>query len=182
MDNTDSMKNIMNLVKLFAPSSTPSKASSQDNSWPMFPLDAQIHTEPLRVCKCLIPYLPLEKQRDISILIKVFELAAVAEHFSNLDDTDSNLTRSDSSEPWQKDLLASVRNNLDPKNAYWVDILFKIHDVKEILATAQSSEDDKPLEIEEDSSKPSKEFTENISPHLNDNQKQILEMLSTVMK
>lgn len=185
MDNTNSMANIMNLVKLFAPSSSPSPGpSTGEPSWPMFPIDAQIHTEPLRVCKCLIPYLPFEKQRDISILIKVFELVSVADYFADLDEPDSNFINSSRSDNWQSNLLHSVKNNLDPKNAYLADIFFKINDVKKILSTAQSSPPpaEKVPETSDTNTETSPNFLENIAPSLDDNQKKILEMLSMVMK
>lgn len=186
VENLNSISNIMNLVKLFAPSSTPSPTSvSGEKSWPMFPLDAQIHTESLRVCKCLIPYLPFEKQRDLSILIKVFELVSISNHFSNLDVASTTHLDLNRGENWQSDLLLSVKNNLDPKNAYWVDIFFKINDVKKILASAQSSPPptEKVAKIENNNNpKPSQDFMNNIAPSLDDNQKRILEMLSTVMK
>ena len=185
MENLDSIANIMNLVKLFAPSSTPSTTSnSEQRSWPMFPLDAQIHTEPLRVCKCLIPYLPFEKQRDLSILIKVFELVSISNYFSTLDVANTTKLDLNRGENWQSDLLHSVKNNLDPKNAYWVDIFFKINDVKKILASAQSSfaPTEKAANIKNSNTKPSQNFMENIAPNLDDSQKKILEMLSTVMK
>lgn len=175
---------MMSLAKLFAPSATSQgKTTSDGKSWPMFPLDAQIHTEPLRVCKSLIPYLPLEKQKNISIFIKVFELMAVINYYSDMDDLDFQHTNFRESETWQKDLLYSVKDSLDPSNAYWVDILLKIGDVKQILADAQSvppSRETQPKPTSNDSEK-SKEFIQNISPMLDDNQKKILEMLSTIM-
>lgn len=152
------------------------KAASQDKSWPMFPLDAKIHTEPLRVCKSLIPYLPFDKQKNISIFIKLFELMAVIDYYSEdkkLVNQPINLRDNDD---WQRDLLETIKDNLDPDNAFWIDIIFKFNDVQEILSTAQS-----PTPLIEDDNNP-KEFIENISPMLDDNQQKMLKMLSAIMK
>lgn len=188
------ISNMMNLVKLFAPTTAPNAKTIQDNhSWPMFPLDAQIHTESLRVCKCLIPYLPFEKQKNISIFIKVFELMSVVDYFSSVDIMDNASENLRNNETWQTDLLHSVKNNLDPNNAYWVDIFFKINDVRKILAVAQSgspatetpSLKASPTEHEPHTTtnpEASKDFIQNISPLLDDNQRKMLEMLSTIIK
>lgn len=191
MENTNSLpdiSSIMNLVKLFAPSSTPSQSfNSGQKSWPMFPIDSEIHTEPLRVCKCLIPYLPFEKQRDLSIVIKVFELVAVADYFAGFDPEDIVTANSTRSETWQTDLLTSIKNNLDPKNAFLADVFFKINDVKDILANAKlgSPAPTKTSPVpppNPPNPTPSKDFMDNIVPSLNDSQKGLLKMLSTVMK
>ena len=195
MSNDNTISSIMNLAKLFTPdSSASSKSTSQDKSWPMFPLDAQIHTEPLRVCKSLIPYLPYDKQKTICIFIKLYELISVVEHYSSTNDPLHPHTNFRESENWQSDLLYSVKDNLDPQNAYWVDIFFKIRDVKKILESVQSGTpyNDTATRIESpkqtqtpavtDNPGVSKEFTQTISPMLDDNQKKMLEMLSTIMK
>lgn len=187
MNNDNTMSNMVNLAKLFAPLATSNpKTISDGKSWPMFPLDAEIHTEPLRVCKSLIPYLPFEKQRDLSIFIKIYELMSVVNHFSAINELEPPLSNFRESETWQLDLLHSVKDSLDPANAYWVDILFKINDVRNILSSAQSGS---PYEESVNFATPaplsngtSEDFIQNISPMLDDNQKKILETLSAFMK
>lgn len=179
VNNDNTMSNMLTLAKLFAPTTTPSKKStSGDNSWPMFPLDAQIHTEPLRVCKSLIPYLPFEKQKSVSVFIKFYELMSVINYFSTVNEWDYPTANYRENDKWQIDMLNSMKNSLDPANAYWVDIIFKLKDVKNILASAQSPAPPKetsPIGV-------SDEFTQNISPMLDDSQKQLLETLSAFMK
>ena len=182
---------MMNLAKLFAPTAASNtKNTPNDKSWPMYPLDAEIHTEPLRVCKALIPYLPFEKQKSLSIFIKAYELMSVVNHFSAIDEWEQPSKNFRESDTWPLDLLHSVKDSLDPTNAYWVDILFKVNDVKNILAAAQSkspysSPSDlavSPKEVARPSNGTSQEFLQNISPMLDDHQKQLLDMLSTIMK
>ena len=190
MDNDHTLSNMMNLAKLFAPTATSNtNATSGDKAWPMYPLDAQIHTEPLRVCKSLIPYLPLEKQKNISIFIKAYELISVINHYADLDALEEPSSHFRKSDTWQIDLLHSVKESLDPANAYWVDILFKINDVRGILASAQSgssSEEASNLPAASNPPTPpkgnSQEFIDNIAPMLDDNQRKILETLSSFMK
>lgn len=191
MSNDNTMSNMLSLAKLFSPSSASnSNIALNEQSWPMFPLDAEIHTESLRVCKSLVPYLSYEKQKNISIFIKFYELMSVIEHFSNSENSDHDPPYFRESETWPKELLYSVKDSLDPSNAYWVDILLKVNDVKDILAAANSEQSSaqattKPAPVPNPSpSQPtqSKEFIENIAPMLDDNQKKMLEMLSSIMK
>lgn len=194
MDNDNTMSNMINLAKLFAPpANTSLKVASDGKSWPMFPLDAEIHTEPLRVCKSLIPYLPFEKQKSLSIFIKAYELMSVVNHFSAIEEPSQPSSHFRESETWQMDLLHSVKDNLDPANAYWVDIFFKINDVKNILASAQlgstyneptpaASSSQMPSSSKVSSKGSSEDFMQNISPMLDDNQRKILETLSAIMK
>ncbi len=190
MSNDNTMSNMINLAKLFAPTATSNPATSPDGkSWPMFPLDVEIHTESLRVCKSLIPYLPFEKQKNLSIFIKAYELMSVVNHFAAIDEKDHPSSHFRESETWQMDLLHSVKNSLDPDHAYWVDIFFKINDVKNILASAQSGSPytesttvEPPSKTQGASKGVSNEFIQNISPMLDDHQKNLLETLSTIMK
>lgn len=187
MSNDPTMSNLLNLAKLFSPSTTSnSTLTSNEKSWPMFPLDAEIHTEPLRVCKSLVPYLSFEKQKNISIFIKFYELISVIDYFSDMEDPGSEPPYFREDESWPKELLYSVKDSLDPSNAYWVDILLKINDVKDILAAANSGQSSSPATTPPDPNPSpgtqSKEFTENIAPMLDDNQKKMLEMLSNIMK
>ncbi len=190
MNNDNTLSNMMNLAKLFSPPATSNtKTASHDKAWPMFPLDAEIHTEALRVCKSLIPYLPLKKQKDLSIFIKVYELMSVINYYSAMDEPNISPNNFRESETWQMDLLHSVKENLDPSNAYWVDILFKFNDVKNILSSVQSGDSYlEPTNIPAPEDNPqvalkgtSQEFIQNISPMLDDNQKKFLETLSTIM-
>lgn len=179
MNNDNTMSNMLTLAKLLAPTTTPdSKSTSGDKSWPMFPLDAQIHTEPLRICKSLIPYLPFEKQKSIYVFIKFYELITIVNYFSNVNQWDYPIANYRENDNWQVDMLNSIKDNLDPANAYWIDIVFKLNDVKKILTSAQSpqSQETTPQIGVSD------EFKQNISPMLDDSQKQLLETLSTFMK
>lgn len=190
MSDDNTMSNMLNLAKLFTPPTTSNPKNTADKSWPMFPLDAEIHTEPLRVCKSLIPYLPLQKQKDISIFIKVYELMAVVNYYSHIDEWEQPSGNFRDRENWQVDLLHSIKENLDPSNAYWIDILFKVNDVKNILTSVQSgSTYTEPTELTRPVEVPtpppqgtSQEFVDNIAPMLDDNQKKILQTLSTFMK
>ena len=178
VSNDNTMSNMLTLAKLLVPATTNTKSTSSDKSWPMFPLDAQIHTEPLRVCKSLIPYLPFEKQKSISVFIKFYELMTIINYFSTVNQWDYPVTDFREKDNWQIDMLNSIKDSLDPANAYWVDIIFKLNDVKKILASAQSP----PTQKQTTQVGVSDEFKQNISPMLDDSQKQLLETLSAFMK
>lgn len=190
MDNTNQLSNIVNMVNLLSSVSSPKSPSGKESkARSMFPLDEQIHTEPVRICKCLIPYLPYERQKTLSVGIKLFELFSVMEFYSNPDVVDNSIANFRESKTWQTDLLYSIKDNLEPNNAYWIDIFFKINDVQKILAAARSNpntipapfgnyDTDKSSEKHESSS----EVIKRLSPQLNENQKNILEVLSTIMK
>lgn len=165
------------------------KPVTHNRSWPMCPVDAGIHTESLRVCKSLIPYLSFEKQKNISIMIKLYELMSVIAHYSDDNNFEEPAGNFRTNKAVQRDLLESVKSSLDPKHAHWVDLFFKFGDMQKILTAMQAETPDaqasnEPLESQTAETKPgpSQDFMENIAPMLDDNQKNMLEMLSTIMK
>lgn len=201
MDNNNPFANMMNLASLFIPSPSSKTSSAGDNAtWKMSPIDAEIHTEPLRICKCLLPYLPYERQKSVSVALKLFELVSVMQYYSEPNILNNSMMRAKESENWQIDLLNSIRHNLDPSHAYLVDILFKLNDMRKILAAVQSNSYIPPTQTPntplitnteslQNSSKDNsssnnspKEIVEKLSPMLDDNQRKILETLSTIMK
>lgn len=98
------------------------------------PLDQEVNTELMRVCKCVIPYLDRGVQKNVAIGLKFLELVNTINAYGDpLNSNNSiSLTRQGH---WQEDLLRSVRSNLSPDKAYLIDAVIKLQEFKSILNT-----------------------------------------------
>ncbi|MGL5677400.1 MAG: hypothetical protein ACRDDX_13385 [Cellulosilyticaceae bacterium] len=96
------------------------------------PLDQEVNTEFMRVCKCVIPYLDRNVQKNVAVGLKFLELVNTINAFSDpLHVSDSlSLSRQDR---WEEDLLVNVRSNLSPEKAYLIDAILKLQEMKKIL-------------------------------------------------
>ena len=102
------------------------------------PLDHEVNTELMRVCKCVIPYLDPGLQKNVAVGIKFLELINTMNAFSDLGsfNTNQSLTRQGH---WDQDLLRSIRSNLSPDKAYMIDALIKLQEFKSIIHTKDMS-------------------------------------------
>lgn len=96
------------------------------------PLDQEVNTELMRVCKCVIPYLDHGTQKNVAIGLKFLELVNTINTYSNT----MNLSRSLTLERqgnWESELLRNVKSNLSPEKAYIIDALIKLQEFRSIL-------------------------------------------------
>lgn len=115
--------------------------SSNDNQ-----LDQQVNTELMRVCKCVIPYLDRNVQKNVAIGVKFLELINTINTFSNDTSLSSlSLTRQGN---WEEDLLDNVKANLSPEKAYLIDAVWKLKEFRSILQTKDPHEPDSPASFE----------------------------------
>lgn len=170
-------------------------------------LDEQVNTELMRVCKCVLPYLDTPIQKNLAVSIKLFELIGVMQLYS--DESNYGGMRLARSDDWEKDLLHSIRSNLSPEKAYMIDAFLKFNEFRSILKGPSnqpelpSYESEEPSTITSDApatffnasprSQPINSSTQNqslnpadilnkLSPLLDDNQKQMINLLSAFMK
>lgn len=102
----------------------------------MHRIDQEINNDTLVVCKCLIPYLDRDMQRNVAILIKAFELLYTIKLFSSDEFVKSiSVERKNG---WHTRLLHDVRKNINPEHAYLIDMVLKFTEFQKILATRQS--------------------------------------------
>lgn len=107
-------------------------------------LDRAINNEFLIVSKSLLPYLNLDRQKSVALFIKVMELIYTLNLFSN-ETSVRSLSRSQET-GWEKDFLTDVRNNLSSDKAYFIDVILKLTEAKELLS--RQAEPDSPSEPE----------------------------------
>lgn len=169
------------------------------------PLDDQVNTEFMRVCKCVLPYLDRGMQKNLAISLKALELISVMQLYNSESPvTEVPLMRS---ENWENKLLSDVRNNLDSDKTYIIDAMMKLGEFRKIMAHAQSATAEaEPINFDmpdsESSSDPIKtdpirtepntasksnspnpaDMINAFSPLLDDKQKQMLNLLSAFMK
>lgn len=159
-------------------------------------LDDTVNSEFMRVCKCMIPYLDRDIQKNAAVGLKFLELINTINAYSN--DTmisDLSLTRQGN---WEHNLLSDVRSNLSPEKAYIIDALMKLKEFRSILETKDTDApvvgSVEPLDSPEQTSFYADSSTDNrtpnpstispnnilqaISPLLDDNQKQLLNLFA----
>ena len=170
------------------------------------PLDEIVNTELMRVCKCVVPYLDRNVQKNVAIGLKFLELINTINTYADDATLDDTLSRSRDGN-WQTDLLHSVRENLTPEKAYIVDAIVKLQEVKSILNNKETSPTlapttfdepapffDKMPDFHRDASpvEPPKPASSNnansaaallqvLTPLMDDNQKQIFNLLTTFL-
>lgn len=188
------------------------------------PLDESVNTELMRVCKCVVPYLDRNVQKNVAIGIKFLELVNTINTFNDATPLSPQLSLTRQGN-WQDDLLQDIRSNLSSEKAYLIDAMLKLQQVKSILNVKDSMSEshttpsnafvppsdtpthivpppDVPLFFPDsnyqrpdhesyfDKSQPSPPqgsgpspaaFLQALSPMLDDNQRQMLTLLSTFM-
>lgn len=100
-------------------------------------LDRAVNNDFLIVSKSLLPYLNIDKQRTVAILIKAMELIYTAHLFSN-ETSVRSLSRSQEV-GWEKDFLRDLRGNLSSDKAYFVDAILKLTEAKDLLTRQDDS-------------------------------------------
>lgn len=108
--------------------------SSYENN----PLDQEVNTELMRVCKCVIPYLDRSVQKNVAIGLKFLELVNTINAYADPLNLSSSLSLSRQGH-WEEDLLRSVKANLSPEKAYLIDAVIKLQEFKSILNTKEQA-------------------------------------------
>ena len=80
------------------------------------PLDETVNTELMRVCKCVIPYLDRNVQKNVAIGLKFLELVNTINVYKEDNELDSSMTL-ERTGTWEEDLLRSIRGNLSSEKA-----------------------------------------------------------------
>ncbi|MEG0013974.1 MAG: hypothetical protein RR324_04515 [Cellulosilyticaceae bacterium] len=156
------------------------------------PLDDKVNSEFMRVCKCMIPYLDRDVQKNIAVGLKFLELVNTINAYNDENVVNElSLTRQNN---WEEDLLHNVRANLSPEKAYIIDAVMKLKEVRSIISTKTTESSDLPTSFYNDNSvepehvSPQTNNTASISPAsilqavsplLDDNQKQLLNLFTT---
>lgn len=100
-------------------------------------LDRAINNEFLIVSKSLLPYLNVDRQKSVALIIKVVELIYTLNLFSN-ETSVRSMSRSQEI-GWEKDFLTDVRNNLPSDKAYFVDAILKLTEARTLLRRSNDS-------------------------------------------
>lgn len=103
----------------------------------MTSLDHAVNNDLLIVAKSLVPYLDIQRQKTIAILLKAIELLYTINFYSN---PEKVLELSQSQEPgWEKAFLKDVKENLDNEKAYFIDVILKLSEAKDLLMNPDTS-------------------------------------------
>lgn len=158
----------------------------------MHRIDKEINNDTLVVCKCLVPYLDRDMQKNMAILIKAFELLYTIKLFSSDDFVKSiSVERKNG---WHTHLLHDVKKNIDPNRAYLIDMALKFTEFQKIMTTKQAlNVNDKlpnqgspdialpPTLARDKSQENPSDIIDEFSSVLEPNQLQLLKMLSSFL-
>ncbi|MBQ1274113.1 MAG: hypothetical protein U0L26_06525 [Cellulosilyticum sp.] len=100
-------------------------------------LDRAINNDILVVSKSLLPYLNIDRQKPMAVFIKLMELVYTINLFSN-EASVRSMSRSQES-GWEKSFLNDVKANLGDDKAYFVDVILKLAEAKDLLAKPEPS-------------------------------------------
>ncbi|OON95330.1 MAG: hypothetical protein ATN36_08645 [Epulopiscium sp. Nele67-Bin005] len=99
-------------------------------------LDVAVNTEFMRVCKCILPYLEKDVQRNVAISLKILELRNTI-NFYNDDDIESEIS-ADKSEAWQKNLLSEIGQNISSDKSHIIDAVLAAGELKSMFEPAST--------------------------------------------
>lgn len=104
-------------------------------------LDRAVNNDFLVVTKSLLPYLNVDRQKPVAIFIKVLELLYTVNLFSNETSVHS-LSRGQEA-GWENDFLRDVKDNLSEDKAYFIDVLMKLTEAKNLLSHPEAYSENK---------------------------------------
>lgn len=105
--------------------------------------EQDLQTPAIRTIKAAIPYLDFEYQRNIGIMVKIIELDNLIKRYQNT----AIAMDTGRKEGWQKEMLLSMKSELDKKNQYYIDMLVRFMDIKDIIAKVRLEEENNGSEI-----------------------------------
>lgn len=100
--------------------------------------EQDMQTPAIRTIKAAIPYLDFEYQKNIGIMVKVIELDNLIKSYKNT----AEAMTTGRKEGWQKDMLLSMKTELDKKNQYYIDMLVRFMDIKDIIGKLKEEDKD----------------------------------------
>jgi len=144
--------------------------------------DETVHTPQMKVIKAAIPYMKVDHQRILGVFIKFLELKKVIDIYRN--DSPPLASTSFLTNPnWKIDMLASIRPHCTEEKQYMVDMMTKVIDIGELMKkmyTLRTNQSVNP-QTNTQSSNQKQTLIQTLSPMLNENQKHMLNMLTTLM-
>lgn len=99
-------------------------------------LDMAVNSDFMRVCKCALPYLDRDIQKNVAISLKILELMHTINLYNGSNAfSDIPLEKEGN---WQRELLRSITQNISPEKSYLLDAILKASEIKSILDTGAS--------------------------------------------
>lgn len=196
-DSSNNIFQMLEMAKLFSSlmGNGNTKASPQEAPPPIVPqappvvyspssilFDESIHTPQMKVIKAAIPYMDPSQQKILGIFVKSLELKRVMDVYRT-NDNPLSATSVSSNPHWKMDMLNSIRPHCSEEKQCLVDMMTRVMDIGELMKKMNTLKSNQAPKVESNSNKPDQKQTliNALSPMLNDNQKQMLNMLTTLM-
>lgn len=148
-DNFKQAMQIVNLIKIMSEINKVNKEINSDDESIyekkeiISEFEQDLQTPAIRTIKAAIPYLDFEYQKNIGIMIKIIELDNLIKKYRNTAATMDTGKK----DGWQKDMLLAMKSELDKKNQYYIDMLVRFMDIKDIIAKLKLEENEDGTEI-----------------------------------
>lgn len=188
---------ILEMAKLFStfmnndnePSSLNNSTPTQEPTPIVYPdssflFDEIIHTPQMKVIKAAIPYMEPYHQKILGIFVKALEFNKVINVY-NSTETPLSTAHLKSQSHWKTGMLNSIKPHCSEDKKCMLDMMIKVMDIGELLNKMKTLKI--PKQVKEKSEESQKESSnqaliQTLSPLLNDNQKQMLTLLTTLME
>ncbi|NLK97565.1 hypothetical protein [Defluviitalea saccharophila] len=144
--------------------------------------DETVHTPQMKVIKAAIPYMKVHHQRVLGVFIKFLELKKVMDIYKNNSSPLSTVSLS-TNPNWKIDMLTSIRPHCTVEKQCVVDMMSKVIDIGELMKKMHSLKLNESVKTQTDTNGPNQKqaLIQALSPMLNENQRQMLNMLTTLM-
>ncbi len=152
LNNFDQTMRIVKLVKIMSEINKLNKefepenkniAALEEKKETAQEVEQDLQTPAIRTIKAAIPYLDFEYQKNIGIMIKIIELDNLIKSYKNT----AAAMNTGKKEGWQKDMLLAMKTELDKKNQYYIDMLVRFMDIKDIISKLRLEEQADGAEI-----------------------------------
>lgn len=163
-----------------------------------YSIDSLVHTQEMKMIKAAIPFLDLNIQKSLALIIKILELRNTMQLYN---DSNEILTQETKHPDRQRRMLQSIRDECTEPNQNIVDLMLKVMDMQSIMdrinqynqlrSKTQDNEDSNdanpdPVHNEaedEPSHGDSKQFNlDNLTGLLNPKQQEMFQNLAKMMK
>lgn len=147
--------------------------------------DETIHTPELKVVKAAIPYFEPYHQKILGVFVKAMEFKRVIDmYYKNPENPLINMNLK-SNPYWKTEMLNSFKPHCSHENQYLIDIMVKVMDIGELMKKIQSlkiAEEVKKIPETTEKKNTKQKLIESLSPLLDDNQKQMLNLFSSLIE
>ncbi|GMQ56848.1 hypothetical protein AN1V17_12420 [Vallitalea sediminicola] len=155
MDSNDSNNNNFNtlttMLQLLKQNSNSNDSNNSRDS--NFEIDTIINSNEMNVVKAAIPYMNLDNQRNMAVLVKFMEFIKTVKLYNN--PTINEIPELNRTNITKRDMLHALRSGCSDKNKQIIDIMLNIKNIQSMITTMNSKSTYQPVDNSVNDSIPS---------------------------